>query len=237
MGLLKSANNVPGVDYIDYRDQSYYNKYNYRVRVTVEGLRRGYYSDPDEFEERLLTNKLWGRIGKEEMAQIKQNLPEIKSILQFRSDHRKDKKLTMRMEYNTMSVFHNDLDFLHKHFDGLVGAKVDYTEVETTGYAGVKTFVNEPKYKFRIYFKSKRTPDDFKDGLKKLLETNKQLKTSPALKHWLRDTSNRGYWWSGYMSSHYFIDYNDESYLSYLSLMYGEYLGKKYKLQKRPDVV
>jgi len=238
MALLKSVNNVPGVDLIDYRDSIYYNKYNYRARVTIEGLRRGYYSDPDEFEKRLLTNKLWGRINKDELETIKKNLPDIKTCLQFRTDNLKNKQVTIRMEGNTMAVFHNDLNVLHSEFDKLVNARIDYTQVETTGYVGVKSFVNEPKNKFRVFFRSKRTTDNFRDGLKNILDTNKQLKPSPALKSWVKNPpSMRGYWWTNYLSSHFFIDYDDESYLSYLHLMYGEFLGKKYKLQKRTDIV
>lgn len=239
MGLLKSTSNIQGIDYLDYRDSIYYNKYHYRARITVEGLRRGYYFDPDEFEERFDNNRLWGKMRDDEKERIKENLPEIKQLLQFRVDNRKNKQITIRMEGNTMAVFHNDLDFLHKSFDGLVGAKIDYTQVETAGYAGIKHFVNEPKNKFRVYFRSKRTPETFREGLNKLLSTNKALKPSNALKHWLKPqtASSRGWWYGNYLSSSYFIDYNDESYLSYLALMYGDFLGKKYKLEKRADTV
>lgn len=238
MGLLKSTDKVQGINFIDYRDCNYYNKYNYRARITIEGLRRGYYHDPDEFEARLLANKLWGRIGKDEMERIKENMPDIKTILQFRQDNRKNKQITIRMEGNTMAVFHNDLDLLHKNFDGLMGATVDYSQVETAGYVGVKHFVNEPKNKFRVYFKSKRAPDNFREGVNKLLAANKKLKPSGALTRWLRESNGaRGWWYGNYLSSNYFIDYNDESYLSYLHLMYGEFLGKKYRLEKRADKV
>lgn len=237
MGLLKSTDKQ-GLNFIDYRDSTYYNKYSYRARITVQGLRRGYYFDPEEFEERFKQNRLWGRMNDQEKETVRENLPEIKSLLQFKIDNRKNKQITIRMEGNTMAVFHNDLDFLHKQFDGLVGAQVDYTEVETSGYAGIKHFVNEPKYKFRIYFKSKRTPDNFREGVQKLLDANKQLKPSNSLKLWLRaNDKTQGFWWRNYLSANYFIDYNDESYLSYLCLMYGDFLGKKYKLEKRPDIV
>ena len=121
----------------------------------------------------------------------------------------------------------------------MVGAKIDYTQVETAGYAGIKHFVNEPKNKFRVYFRSKRTSENFRDGLNKLLDNNKALKPSNALKYWLKPqtASSRGWWYGNYLSSNYFIDYNDESYLSYLHLMYGEFLGKKYRLEKRADKV
>jgi len=238
MALLKSAINTPGVDLFDYRDDLYYNKYQYRARFTVDGLRRGYYYSPDEFEKRSLNDKLWGRINKDEREIIRQNMPAIKVILQFRDDHKKDKTITIRMEGNTAAVFSNDLQALHLAFDGHANSTVDYTEVQSLGYVGVKTFVNEPKHKYRVYLKSRKAPDDFREKFGKILKTNAQLRASPGLSHWLKSSKTQGWmYWHNWLSSGHFIDYNDESYLSYLALMYGEFLGKKYKLEKRPDIV
>ena len=60
-----------------------------------------------------------------------------------------------------MAVFHNDLDLLHKNFDGLVGATVDYSQVETAGYVGVKHFVNEPKNKLLVLNNAKYNYKNF----------------------------------------------------------------------------
>lgn len=241
MALLKSATNSPGVDLFDYRDELYYSKYQYRARYTVEGLRRGYYWSPDEFETRLKNKQLWSHrhIAKDELAAIKQNLTAIKKILQFRDDHKKVKDVTIRMEGNTAAVFSNDLQALHLAFDGEPNAVVDYTEVQSLGYVGIKTFVKEPKNKFRVYLKTRKPPDDFREKFGKILKANPKLKPSPAFKHWLKNhNSSYGYmYWTQWLSSTHFIDYDDESYLSYLALIYGEFLGKKYKLEKRPDIV
>ena len=35
MGLLKSVNDVPGIDYYEYRDGLYYNSHEYRMRVSI----------------------------------------------------------------------------------------------------------------------------------------------------------------------------------------------------------
>lgn len=238
MGLLKSAINAPGVDLFDYRDELYYNKYQYRARFTVEGLRRGYYYSPDEFETKLNSNRLWGQIKQDEKDTIKQNLPAIKVILQFRDDHRKDKTVTVRMENNTAAIFSNDLQALHLAFDGHANSTVDYTEVQSLGYVGVKTFVNEPKYKYRVYLKSRKAPEDFREKFENILKANPKLRPSPAFKLWLKSKQTQGWmYWHNWLNATHFIDYNDESYLSYLALMYGEFLGKKYKLEKRPDIV
>lgn len=239
MALLKSTNDIPGVNLIEYRDHLYYNKYTYRARVTVEGIRRGYYWSGDEFELRFKSKTLWGKMSQYDIDRIRINMPSIKKCLNFRQSVQKDKSITVRFEGDTLAVFHNDLQFLHDNFDNMpLGAVVDYTMIETSGYEGVKTFVKEPKHKFRVYLKTKKPPADVRPGLRKVFESNTQLRPSPALKHWVKiEPNNSNRWWSTYFSSHHFIDYNDESYLSYLSLMYGEFLGKKYKLQKRPDTV
>ena len=240
MALLKLANNVPGVDFIDYRDQNYYNKYQYRARVKIEHLRRSYYCTPDEFEERCTKGSFYGRIAPNVLKEIRDNKDSIMKLLEFRQAHRKDKNVTIRMEYDTMAVFHNDLQFLHDSFDGIPNVVTDYSLVETNGYVGVKTFVNEPKHKYRVYFKSKRIDSATKESIRKILETNKQLRAGPALKQWLKEKDNSSGWRSwyiNYLSSNYFIDYNEESYLSYFALMHGEILGKKYKLEKRAELV
>lgn len=240
MALLKSATNSPGVDFFDYRDELYYSKYRYRARYTIEGLRRGYHWSPDEFETRVKNKQLWAHkhIPKEELDTINQNLSEIKKILQFREDHKKVKNVTIRMEHNTAAVFSNDLQALHTAFDGALHAVVDYTEVQSLGYIGVKTFVNEPKHKYRVYLKSRKAPDDFREKFGNILKTNPKLKPSPAFMLWMKSVKYTGYmYWHNWLNATHFIDYDDESYLSYLALMYGEFLGKKYKLEKRPDIV
>lgn len=240
MALLKSATNSPGVDFFDYRDELYYSKYRYRARYTIEGLRRGYYWGPDEFESKLKNKKLWGHqnITKDELDTINQNLLEIKKILQFREDHKKVKSVTIRTEHNTMAVFSNDLQALHAAFDGATHAVVDYTEVQSLGYVGVKTFVKEPKHKYRVYLKSRKAPEDFREKFGNILKTNPKLKPSPAFMLWMKSVKQSGYmYWHNWLNATHFIDYDDESYLSYLALMYGEFLGKKYKLEKRPDIV
>jgi hypothetical protein len=239
MGLLKSVNDTPGINFIDYRDQQFYGKYEYRARVKLENLRRAYYFTPTEFEARAKTGKFYGRLKQTELDSLRDNKDAIVKLLQFRVDNKKNKEVTVRMEYDTMAVFHNDLQFLHDTFDNIPGATVDYTQVETSGYAGIKAFAKQPKHKYRVYFKSKRVPENFRESVLKILAANKELRASPALKQWLKQTDGGGWrsWYFNYLSSNYFIDYNEESYLSYLSLMHGEHLGKKYQLQKRPDIV
>jgi hypothetical protein len=238
MGLLKLTNDIPGVTSIDYRDKLYYSKYEYRVRITIRGLSRGHYFSPNEFEERFKKNTLWGRMGDAEKAVIANNMPAIKQTLAFKHQYYKNKDVTVRVEGNTFAVFGNDLQFLHDQFDNLSDYTPEFTKVETSGFKGTLSFAKEPKYKYRVFFRSKRVDESFRPELKKIIEKNTKLRPSPALKSWINTQDNmKGRWWYSLISAHFFIDYNEESYLSYLTLVYGDQLGKKYKLQKRPDIV
>jgi hypothetical protein len=63
----------------------------------------------------------------------------------------------------------------------------------------------------------------------------KGLHPSPALLRWITSYQQNHNWRARWSSASYFIDYDDESTLSYLALMYDSMLGKKYKLEKRPE--
>jgi hypothetical protein len=61
-----------------------------------------------------------------------------------------------------------------------------------------------------------------------------------SLKYWLTGAGlngNKYTWRYRFTNPIHFIDYDDESVLSYLALIYGDMLGKRYKLEKRPDPV
>ena len=47
MGLLKLADDNPDVDFYEYRDQHYYNKYEYRARFNLVGVRYTWYIEND----------------------------------------------------------------------------------------------------------------------------------------------------------------------------------------------
>jgi hypothetical protein len=119
--------------------------------------------------------------------------------------------------------------------------------VDDTIIVGVKYFVREPKYNYRIYLKSKRVNDEFREKMQKFIKryenTDTVIVASGSLSHWLKDDTNyvRGSWsyhWNKcYTSTNYFIDYNDESTLTLFSLMFSGMVSKSYKLEKRPDPI
>lgn len=238
MGLLKSVDKTTGVDYYEYRDGQYYNKYEFRMRVKIPCVKYTWYCKKPEDLDKKLTGKFsrYGNIRKEDIKTVQDNLVALKALVTLQNS-KKTNQVGIRVESDTVAVFGNDLSVL-KSLESMFGSSYnyDYTQVQTAQYAGVKHFVNEPKHKYRVYLKSKRVEDNFHLQLRATMERQKTLYPSPALMRWLYNDGKRyGIWYFRWSSSAHFIDYDDESTLSYLALMHGDVLGKKYKLEKRPD--
>lgn len=238
MPLLKLVSDDPDVDSIEYRDNLFYNKHEYRLRVNVPGSRYLYWTkDVDHLLLRVDANKGYPKIRNEDKQAIKNNIHALTLLIDLRKDKELKKTITIRIESNTVSIFSNDVNFL-KDFSNKLGKNyiINLTKAQTTPMIGVKFFKNEPKHKFRVYLKSKRVKTEFCTELQAFFKTQNKLYPSQALKYWMYDVSGRyASWWAKYTSSHYYIDYDDESTISYLAIMYGEFLGKKFKLEKRPD--
>ena len=234
MALLKSVNDVPGLDFYEYRDQVFYGKYDYRLRLTIPGVRYAYWCKTHEELEHRLKTKGYGAVRKADRDFVLKNMDTLKKVIDLQKE-RKSKQLGMRVEGSVMALFSNDLTDLQSIGLSIgAGFEQDYTQAQVGEYAGTKFFVDEPKHKFRVYLKSKRVQNDFPKELKDLFKRQPGLFPSPAMIRWLQQQNGWNWRWS---SASHFIDYDDESTLSYLALLHGEMLGKKYKLEKRPDIV
>ena len=239
MGLLKLADDNPDVHFYEYRDQHYYSKYEYRARFNLVGVRYTWYikSDIQELVDRLDSPTGYNRITTDR-SHIRANLPILASFLKWRNELQKKKKSTIRIEHNTVGVFSNDLQELKNIETSIPGIVAEYTQAKISNYIGIKHFVRQPKYNFRVYLKSRRVEGTFAEDLHNMFKKNKSLHPSPALKQWAKGSAgNQNSWRFRFSNASHFIDYDDESTLSYLALMYGDMLGKRYKLEKRPDPV
>jgi hypothetical protein len=240
MGLLKLVDDVPGIDFYEHRDQYYYNKYEYRARFTLVGVRYTWYLKEDIQE---LVNRLdappenYGRIHYDR-DEIRENLPKLEKFIEWRNSIKKKKTSTLRVEHNTVAVFSNDLKELHDIETLIPGIVVDYTQAQTSNYVGIKHFARQPKHNYRVYLKSKRVEGSFALDLHNLFKKNKDLFPCDSLKYWAKGSlTGVNTWRYRFSSATHFIDYDDESVLSYLALLHGDMLGKRYKLEKRPDPV
>jgi len=238
MALLQlTTKQSNGIGFIDNRSSLYYNKYNYRARFYCKGVTLAWF----DYTEKELDDK----INKYKKRFKGANSKHIHEFHLWKENARKAKTAITRIEGDVASVFSNDLNLL-KTLEP-IGCVVDYTEVDDTMIVGVKQFVKEPKYKYRIYLKGKRVTDDFRTKLSNFIKRYKNTDTiivpSRALTEWLKDDNQyvKGSWsytWhKNYASANHFIDYNDESTITLFSLVFSGMINKKYKLEKRPDPV
>jgi len=240
MGLLRSVKDVPNIDYYEYKENNYYNKYRYRAKFRLDGLRfTDYAKTPDGLIKRLNEGG-YRKVRPDTKALAMENINELKNFIDWRNSNKKPGVITFRIEADTASIYSNDLELLITLKDlGVVTVKM--TEVQVEQFAGTKYYVNKPKHNYRIYLKTAYIDNNsnFVPDLYNTIKNSKELVPSNSLKVWLNDfvkrpIASRSSWRYHYSSSSYSIDYDNESTLSYLMLMYGDMLGKRYKLEKRP---
>jgi hypothetical protein len=241
MALLRSVNNVPNIDYYEYRETNFYNKYSYRAKLTIDGLSYTRYVSTTTALLTRLTGPNRARIREHTLALIMEKITELNNYINWRNTHTKSKAVTCRLEMNTVSIYSNDLDLLLTLKDlGLV--TVNITEAQLEKFAGTKYYVNTPKHNYRIYLRGAYFDDkNFVKDLYNTIKKSKELVPSKALKEWLDKYISRPTlitsWKYSRTDGNHSIDYDNESTLSYLLLMYGHMLGKRYKLEKRPELV
>lgn len=223
----------------DKRQTLYYNTYKYRATFLImgSGLTR-LTNTIEEFKNAIKKNEEYRQSywpGFQGQSYRKDNpfpydYDSIEQYLIWREANKKNIKV--RLEYNNIAVFANDLPMLESLQK--VVPDVKFSTVEASP-SGIMYFVNEPKYKYRVYFRDMRVPDNFASDLTEFVfryrDTATHVEVSPAMAFWI-DKSNR-FKTSSYCSSGYFISFNEPSTHSLLSLMFGDALGKYYKLEKR----
>lgn len=241
MALLRSVNNVPNIDYYEYRETNFYNKYSYRAKLTIDGLSYTRYARTPQDLLNRLTGPSRTKIREHTLNQVMAKITELNNYINWRNTHKKSKAVTCRLEMNSVSIYSDDLDLLLTLKDlGVV--TVNITEAQLEKFSGTKYYVNKPKHNYRIYLRGVYFDDkNFVKDLYNTIEKSKELVPSKALKEWLDKYINRPTlitsWKYSRTDGNHSIDYDNESTLSYLLLMYGHMLGKRYKLEKRPEPV
>jgi hypothetical protein len=233
--LMLSDDTTPIVA-IDGRNTLYYGKYRYRARLKLYGLNRTYNAKSIlDVVERI--TRYGNAKDKKEI-----DIDCIERFIEWKNkyanpDNKSEKQATIRVEYSTAGVFSNDLQLLQT-LELIAGSSaVDYTEIDTTTPTGTKYFTKQPKHNYRLYLKSKRVTDKFVTDLSRFIDRYKDTDTvivpSDALKKWLN--GNVKHWLYRFCSSHYYIEYDDESSYSLMGLMFGDMIKARFKLEKRPD--
>lgn len=213
------------------RGTLYYNKYKYKANFTLKGARRTYgLTSIEKFKERIANSN-----GYYKAKLTAFDIPAIDRFMNWRTIHASEVRL--RIEQDTVCVFSNDLPLLNTLDKIDPSMKVTCYQIDDNIPIGIKYFVREPKYKYRAYLKGRIISDHFRQDLidfeQRYLSSGTEIHFSKGLRMWLNRVKRYGYMYT--TQSSFFIDYNQESTLALLSIMFTDMIGKRYKLEKQPN--
>ena len=217
------------------RSQPYHTKYEYRVKFMLQGAsytywNRTYYEYQLNIQER---KNSWGN-----HRDLNYDPDLMTKYFAFKSKHldkksrsgSKFKDITITVTHGHVTVFTNDVKVC-EHLVKTFGAQV--TQAVISIPRGVMYFKKDPPAARRVYLKSKRVEDEFRDELKQFFSSNQDIKPSNGLRSWLNHRT--GSWHTKYTSASHYIEFEDDGFHTILLLFLGnKYLGKYYELHKEP---
>ena len=223
MGSLRFANKN-GINYHEYRDKLYYNKYKYKLIISFETLHFFTYSNYNlKNWETNVRKKLSGKT-------LVTTLNFKDHLLNMR-DLTKKQNIRQRTEGDKLSLFFNDITEV-TDFKSNFPASFPITTYESivSNEPKVKFFMRKPKFKFRAYMKTKRVTIQEKKELEDFLENASfELKLSSSLNRWFKLSR------SSFLFSNFYFDFNDELAQTYLALSMSDYI-EKYYICKQADI-
>jgi len=222
------------------KNKLYFNRYQYKAVCRIQGAAYTYYTpDLDTFISRM--EKLRDIRTKENRYGIRTmdqdwreywdevDVDQISKFLTWRNLVSKDKCM-LRIQGDHVSFFSNNLDLL-KTLES-IDANVTFFEADVLG-ADTIYFSNKPKFKYRTFFKGKRCPEDFLGNVLEFYDRYPNTHISQGLRR-LAYSRNSNYTRFMYLHSSYYVDYNDQSMISILHMLFPNMIGKTYSLAKRP---
>jgi hypothetical protein len=222
---------------IEVKNKLYFNKFKYKAMCTIQGAAYTYYTpDLETFiirMEKFRDNKLrYGiRVIEDDWKEYwdEVNLDQVSQFITWRNTVSKDKCM-LRIQGDTVSFFSNDISLL----DTLksIDKHTSYFEAEVYK-SDTLYFSKSPKFKYRTFFKGKRCPEDFFSNIIEFCSRYPNANVSRGLQS-LAHNRRRNYSKFIYLHSSFYVDYNDESMVSILHMLFPNMVGKTFSLDKRP---
>lgn len=210
------------------RDKLYFNKYSFRGVLTAKHL---YYArctnTTDEYRKAIRHAKENNFSWRGQIEEFKIDFDLIQKIISFKNTYNSD-NVTFRFEGDKMAVFTNDINILEDIVQ--IQPNAELTQVLLSP-AGTKYFKIDPPSKYRVYLRARKIDEDTKDLMLNFFQRD-MVSPCGAL---VRNLNAKNTWRWQWTSQSHFIDYDEETSLSYMGLMFPEILGKSYKLEKKVD--
>ena len=234
-----------------YRDNLFFNKFRFRVELKADNLhwiKRC--KDVEQAKKKLFdtiqhSKRQFARPWFRTPAPLEDTDFDILGcILAFNQKYKNSKDVTFRFESDTMGVYTSDWAIVE---EVLNISEIQYPVVEVIpSPSGTKWFVKNPPAKFRTYLTNKKMSVSFADEMIDFLKRTPAIRPCTTLRRYL-DYCNPNTppkhsifkftrpvpYHVVYLSSSYYLDYNDEASLLMMHLVFGEAIGKTFKLEKR----
>ena len=233
---------------IENRSDLYYGKYKYRVRFNLLGLTRTngaktylrFLKGIKELMSISSETSPWSSVPYREKTRndiSNIDLDAMERYYIWTIAAKENKVVRIRIEGNNCSIFSDDLELLKtvQMIDPTM--ELSFSSVDVTIPTGTKYFSNKPAHNYRVYFKNRLVDDSWRTELGAFIRRYKNTKTiiipSKSLSYWISPIKHQWYN-SRWCSSSYYIDFDDESTYTLLSLMYGDMLKSHFKLEQHP---
>lgn len=223
---------------LEVKNKLYFNKFQYKATCFIQGAAYTYYApDLETFIARMeklrdvRTNKYGVRVLDNDWSEYWEevNISQISQFLVWRNTVDKEKCM-LRIQGDTVSFFSNNLDLLQTL--ECIDTNVKFFEAKVLAPDTIY-FSKTPNYKFRTFFKSKRCPEDFLSNVIEFCNRYPKSNVSRGLQL-LAQNRKSSFTKFMYLHSSYYVDYNEESMISILHMLFPNMVGKTYSLAKRP---
>ena len=200
---------------------SYYRNYKTvkHVRDLLEPARRGF----------IRRNPWQLGAGNEPRADLLKKIEEAEQVAEFLFNNRDHIKTSI--SYDSMFLYTNDLGLVDEllGLDGVISYRRSVRKATITRpFNTIK--LQKSDYKYRTYFKSMFVGDELKHKIAQyLISYSAEIKMSPALKTFCYAKGQDKYSFL-YLENYYFIDHNNKSVLTMLSLISNNIFRNTYEI-------
>jgi hypothetical protein len=219
------------------RNKLFFGNHPYKISLTYAGVRLVFGSrDIKDFKAKFSRAKKqpwpWARPD----FKLKDcDLDLLEKLITFCRKYKKTNEVTFHRGYTTLGVYTSKLDILKELVD--IDANLEVLQASIPPDKKLMYFSKEPPAKYRLYMNESKVTDQTVDSLREFYkkhEFSHDIKFSLSFSNYLIKSKSYPTYGFRYLRSNFYIDYNNDSTLSYLHLMFDNCLGKQYKLEKRP---
>lgn len=203
-------------------DRLFYGKFEYSIRFGLSdlGVIRGL--DLDIIDEIVKERNQWRQEHRGLYSSYKNiittdEVEDLKKVCAMLSQHRDSMKFVI--SYHTGYVYTNDLK-LADQLELLVG-HVRVQQAVQTRPSGTIALKN-PRWTHRTYFRSITVSESAKDTLVEYLNSRENVRLSPGLTYWTKQTNS----WNSWIQSYYFIDHNNDGEVLFLNMVVPRITGR-----------